>query len=361
MKLQSKTGLIITGILAGLLAVILAVTGNPKNMAICIACFLRDTAGALKLHGAAKLQYFRPETAGILIGAFLVAVFNKEFKSTAGSATGIRFFLGMIMMICALVFLGCPTRMILRMAAGDISAYVGLVGFLGGILTGIFFLKKGFSLGRNHETKAIGGVALPFVAMALIAVAGTTNFFFASKEGPGSMHAPFIIALAVGLAFGVIAQLSRMCFAGAFRDVFLMRNFDLFSIIAGMFVIMLGYNLITNNFAFVAAGPIAHTNTLMNILGAYGMGFAAILLGGCPLRQLVLAGQGSQDSAMTVLGMLLGAAIAHNFSFAGNPADLAKNIPGGPAMPGQIAVVVCIVLLFIVAFYGIGKLKQGVK
>ena len=35
-----------------------------------------------------------------------------------------------------------------------------------------------------------------------------------------------------------------------------------------------------------------------------------MLAGGCPLRQLILAGQGSSDSAVTFLGMLIGAAVA---------------------------------------------------
>ena len=43
-----------------------------------------------------------------------------------------------------------------------------------------------------------------------------------------------------------------------------------------------------------------------------------MLLGGCPLRQLILAGEGNGDSAVTVFGMIVGAAFAHNFGLAGN-------------------------------------------
>ncbi len=57
-------------------------------------------------------------------------------------------------------------------------------------------------------------------------------------------------------------------------------------------------------------------NILWNILGMYTVGFAAVLAGGCPLRQLILAGQGSSDSAVTVVGMFVGAAICHNFGLA---------------------------------------------
>ena len=113
-------------------------------MAICIACFVRDTAGALKLHSAAPVQYFRPEIVGFAVGAFAISLVTNEYKATAGSSPMIRFVLGAIMVIGALVFLGCPLRMVLRMAAGDLNAYVALVGFAGGIATGSFFLKRDF-------------------------------------------------------------------------------------------------------------------------------------------------------------------------------------------------------------------------
>ena len=118
-------------------------------------------------------------------------------------------------------------------------------------------------------------------------------------------------------------------------------------------------NVATSKFAFVAFGPVAHAQTLWNILGMYVVGFAAVLLGGCPLRQLVLAGQGSADSVVTVLGMFLGAAAAHNFGFASAPAAKATAeaaaVAGGPSPAGQLATVVCIVFLFVVAYTGIRK------
>ena len=58
---DSKAKLAAGGALCGLVAVLLAIFGNPGNMAICIACFIRDTAGALGMHQAAVVQYARPE------------------------------------------------------------------------------------------------------------------------------------------------------------------------------------------------------------------------------------------------------------------------------------------------------------
>ena len=44
---DSKKKLALAGVVCGLVAAALAYFGNPANMAICIACFVRDTAGAL--------------------------------------------------------------------------------------------------------------------------------------------------------------------------------------------------------------------------------------------------------------------------------------------------------------------------
>lgn len=46
MKLFDKTWkLAVSGAVIGLLVMLLAIYGNPANMAICVACFIRDTAG----------------------------------------------------------------------------------------------------------------------------------------------------------------------------------------------------------------------------------------------------------------------------------------------------------------------------
>ena len=51
-------------------------------------------------------------------------------------------------------------------------------------------------------------------------------------------------------------------------------------------------------------------------------GWGRVMLGGCPFRQLILAAEGNGDSAITVVGMVVGAAFAHNFKLAGNPDSL---------------------------------------
>ena len=311
---DSKKKLGIAGVVMGLVAATLAYFGNPANMAICIACFVRDTAGALGLHSAEPVQYARPEIIGIVLGAFIISIATKEYRATAGSSTIVRFVLGMILVIGALVFLGCPLRMVIRMSAGDLNAWVALIGFALGVATGVFALKKGFSLGRAHVTNKVSGSVLPLLMIGVLVLALGTNLLKSSTAGPGSMHAPIIISLIGGLLFGAFAQKSRMCFAGSVRDIILMKNFDLITIVVGFFAVMLVYNVATGHFvlAFNTPGVIAHSQHLWSILGMYAVGFAAVLAGGCPLRQLVLAGQGSSDAGVTVIGMFAGGALAHN-------------------------------------------------
>lgn len=352
---ENKKTLALSGAVLGLVAAVLALMGNPKNMAICIACFIRDSAGAMKLHTAAVVQYMRPEIVGIVCGAFLIAVLTKEYRSTAGSSPMIRFILGVIMMIGSLVFLGCPLRMLIRMSAGDLNAYVAVVGFIGGVFTGTIALKKGFSLGRAYTIDKMSGAVLPIALVILLILSVTTSLFAFSESGPGSMHAPLLISLAGGLIFGAIAQKCRSCFAGCIRDVILMKNFDLLTIIGGFFVVMLIFNIATGGFKLSFTGqPVAHAQHIWNFLGMYAVGFAAVLAGGCPLRQLVLAGQGSSDSAVTFLGLLVGAAFCHNFGLAGVAASAATAekaaVAGGPGINGQVALIVSIIILFIIGF-----------
>ena len=72
--------ILIAGLVTGILGAALVLFGNPKNMGFCIACFIRDTAGALALHRAEAVQYIRPEIIGLVIGSFIVAFLSKEFR-----------------------------------------------------------------------------------------------------------------------------------------------------------------------------------------------------------------------------------------------------------------------------------------
>ena len=121
---NEKGTIVVAGGVIGLIAAILVFFGNPANMGFCIACFLRDTTGALGLHSAAAVQYIRPEIIGLVLGACIISLAKKEFRPRGGSAPVTRFTLGAFVMIGCLMFLGCPFRMILRLAGGDGRQYL---------------------------------------------------------------------------------------------------------------------------------------------------------------------------------------------------------------------------------------------
>ena len=342
--MKEKTTIIIAGIVIGIIAVALVVLGNPANMGYCIACFLRDIAGGLGLHRAGVVQYLRPEIMGLVLGAFATAFMFKEFKSTGGSGFMLRFFLGVFMMMGALIFLGCPWRLLLRLAGGDLNALVALPGYIFGIWVGVLFLRQGYTLGPAGNQPRLNGWVGPLLAVGLlILVIAAPAFIFFSEEGPGSMRAPLFVSLLAGLLVGILAQRTRFCTMGAFRDILIFRDFHLFSGIAALFIVALIGNLVTGSFSLGFLNqPVAHTDSVWNFLSMGVVGLAAVLAGGCPLRQLILSGEGNGDATATVLGLIVGAAIMHNFGWAGSPA--------GAPVGGQIMIVVVWLILLGIGF-----------
>ena len=319
-------------------------------MGICVACFIRDTTGALGLHRASVVQYIRPEIIGFLLGAFITSFAFGEWQAKGGSSPLIRFLLGALVMIGALVFLGCPLRMMLRIAGGDLNGITALAGMVGGILIGVFFLKRGFNLGRATRMHPAVGWIMPILMVGLLLLAiSQPSFIFASEKGPGAMFVPLGVSLVVGLVVGFMAQRTRMCFVGGWRDLFLVKDVYLFSGVAAFFIAALITNYAAGNFAaeglyhwgFVDQ-PVAHNDHLWNFLGMGLLGLAATLIGGCPLRNLILSGEGDTDAGVTVLGFFAGAAFAHNFLLASSPQ--------GTGDFGPVAVIIGLVFCLAVGF-----------
>lgn len=314
----------------GWISALLVAHGNPGNMGVCGACFTRDVAGALGLHAAKPVQYIRPELVGIILGAFLAALMSREFAGRGGSAPLVRFILGMLMAVGALVFLGCPIRMLMRLGGGDLNGLTGLAGFVAGVLVTIPFHKMGYTLGASEKGPASFGWIMPILALVLLALAvfrpvvneAAGGPVFASATGPGSMRAPLWISLVAGAVVGWLFQRSRFCVVSAARDPLLSREWIM---TAGAVAVVVaagaGNALLADNFRLgFDQQPIAHTDHLWNFLAMTMVGVAASLAGGCPVRQMVLAGEGNGGAGVTFLGMLVGSALAHNFLMVSSPA-----------------------------------------
>ena len=330
--LSTTTGIVVVGLIFGVVAVLLQQAGNPGNMGICVVCFDRDIAGAVGLHRAEVVQYLRPEILGMVLGAFAAAMLFGEYKPRGGSAPITRFFLGAIAGIGALVFLGCPWRVILRLAGGDAHALFGLAGLIVGVGIGTVFFRMGFSLGRSQNQGKISGLLLPAMMLGLVAlyladpqVIGElkSGVLFYSIKGPGSQHAPFIFSLCAGLAVGFLAQRSRFCTMGALRDVILFNQWYLALGFIAMFAAALFMNLSFGSFHWGFENqPVAQPNNLWNFMGMVTAGLAFALAGGCPGRQLFMAGEGDNDAAVFAVGLIVGTAMAHNFGMASSTAGI---------------------------------------
>lgn len=345
----SRWGPILTGIAVGVLGPVLVRLGNPGNMGICVACFSRDIAGALGLHRTSVVQYIRPEIIGFVLGSLVAALLFREFRPRTGSAPLVRFLLGMFAMIGAMVFLGCPWRAYLRLTGGDWNAVFGLLGLIAGIGLGIVFLRQGYSLGRNHPAPRALGWVMPLLMVGLLllliaapqfgrdADGNPTGPIFFSTKGPGSQHAPLLVALGIGLLLGFLAQRSRFCTVGALRDLIMMRDAHLFNGILALLATAFVTNLLLGQFhPGFENQPVAHTNALWNFGGMVLSGLAFTLAGGCPGRQLFLSGEGDGDAALFSLGMIVGAGFAHNFNLASSPS--------GPGAYGPAAVIIGLII-----------------
>jgi len=345
----TRKGIVFTGLIIGIFAALLQVLGNPANMGICVACFLRDITGALGLHRADVVQYLRPEICGFVIGALISALLAGEFRPRGGSSPLMRFMLGVFAMIGALVFLGCPWRAILRLAGGDLNAVIGLAGLTTGIYIGVQFIKSGYNLGRSQKTYTASGLILPGLAavlfiLLLVKPELKTGALFLSVKGPGAMAAPVFISLAAGLVIGMLAQKTRFCTMGSIRDVILVRDFHLFSGVLALFIGAVIINLALKQVhPGFAAQPVTHTDHLWNFLGMMLSGLAFALAGGCPGRQLFMSGEGDCDAAIFVFGMIFGAAIAHNFA--------AASSPKGVGQLGPLLVIIGLVFCLVIGFF----------
>jgi len=194
---------------------------------------------------------------------------------------------------------------------------------------------------------------MPLLMLGVLLLAiFTPGFIFASESGPGAMHAALWVSLIVGLGVGVLAQRTRMCFVGGWRDLMMVRDTYLFGGIAAFFVgaIIANAALGYVDWGFISAGTeeatkfVAHDNHLWNFLGMALVGLAATLLGGCPLRQLILSGEGDTDAGVTVLGLIVGAAIAHNFLTTASPNGIGDN----SVVAVAVGLVFCLAVGFLV-------------
>lgn len=346
---MKKLSFIMMGALLGVGSLVLSYYGNPANTGICVSCFMENISGALGLHDNVRMQYLRPELLGFVLGSFLWSLYRKEFLSTGGSSPLLRFFIGILLIIGCSVFIGCPVKMVLRITSGDIGALVGVVGLIVGIYIGLEFIENGFQLGKPKKMPHASGLVVPAIMLLLLVFAFVKPSFIAfSEKGGGAQFAPLLLSLSIGLLIGGWAQSTQFCITGGIARIFLWgprevmncpRSKGLLLSLGSFFVFALLTSLMTGQFNFGLQGqPSSNDSYGWAFLGMAMVGFGSVLIRGCPMRQLVSAGQGDADAGATVMGMLVGAALVQNWGLGGNSA--------GTPPAAQVAVLLGLAVLF---------------
>jgi YedE family putative selenium metabolism protein len=341
----------------GALAAVLVLAGNPGNMGLCGACFLRDLAGALRLHQGPAIV--RPEVPGLVLGALLWSLLARRHIGRSGSHAVARLLLCAAMAIGAMVFLGCPFRMLQRLGGGDLNAWLALPGFVVGVGVARWFEQRGYSLGKTQEVPRPIGLLGPLVLfvplLAWLAGTGLAGPAFGADGAVGPARAPWLLALGIALLGGGVLSATGFCAISAARSLFGGQRWMLWAALA----FVLGYAL-----AALAGGrwhasfdgqPIAHGDWLWNTLALLLVGLCGAFAGGCPVRQLVMAGEGNGDALVGCVGLVLGAALAHNLGIAAAAAG-----PSGAGGPGAAAPAAILVLLLAVLGYAAAMTRRSV-
>lgn len=137
-----------------------------------------------------------------------------------------------------------------------------------------------------------------------------------------------IATLVLGLIIGWLGQRSGFCSIGGIRDFILFKQTRLLKgyivLILSAFVFYLIFSLIfpsayggffwviNNGFTAIGGAPaglsVAATVICM-VVGGIFAGLLGVLLGGCPLRQLVMTAEGNVKALFFFVGLLAGAIV----------------------------------------------------
>ncbi|MEM2123917.1 MAG: transporter component [Methanolinea sp.] len=160
-----------------------------------------------------------------------------------------------------------------------------------------------------------------------------------------AVYAVPALTLLLGILAGYLAQRSGFCSIGGFRDFFLFRHTRILSgyvtLIIFSFLGSLAFWILTpaamEHFPWALTsgflvpvpgapaglGPAA--SLFLAVLSGFLVGFICVLLGGCPLRQAVMASEGNYKAGFFLLGMCVASPLFAAF-ISGWVVSLAKGL-----------------------------------
>lgn len=116
----------------------------------------------------------------------------------------------------------------------------------------------------------------------------------------------FIPGLIIGIIFGIILQRGRFCMNSAFRDIILLKEYNLLkAVVLAISVSMLGFAIMFfSSIITLNPKPLA---PIANIIGGFLFGIGMVLAAGCASGTTYRVGEGMMGSLVALLGFAIGA------------------------------------------------------
>lgn len=120
----------------------------------------------------------------------------------------------------------------------------------------------------------------------------------------------YIIALGIGMSTGLVLQRGRVCTNSTFRNLLLIRNGELSTIIpATVAVTVIGYFLLTLMPGYEFSSNPIHFSFIFLPIGAFIFGLGTVFAGGCAGGVCYRVGEGNIKSLIALFGFISGIGI----------------------------------------------------
>ena len=120
----------------------------------------------------------------------------------------------------------------------------------------------------------------------------------------------YIIALGIGMSTGLVLQRGRVCTNSAFRNLLLIRNGELSTIIpVTVAVTVTGYFLLTLMPGYEFSSNPIHFSFIFLPIGAFIFGLGTVFAGGCAGAVCYRVGEGNVKSLIALFGFISGIGI----------------------------------------------------
>jgi len=260
---------------------------------------------------------------GLLLGAFIAACLSYEFAIRTPRSKRMylqEFAGGIIIGYSVRLTNGCNLgSFICSIPSLSLSGWIYWAGLAIGAYLGVQYVKRQIyrmpiTIEKKtiERSKGMSRNAQMFLGIIGILAAIIITLFYIVYTKAG-----VVTLFLIGIAFGVILQRSRFCWATCYKDLFISRNAALFkAIIISMLVSTIGFSLIMYKMvpdpstgklpAHAKVNEIGRPFGIPHLIGGILFGFGIILVGGCASGIMYRIAEGYTSIWVAFLGVLVG-------------------------------------------------------